>query len=66
MNQTNNKRTRALKLDDTEDFWTKLNAEMSENDIAKMHKQIAEDLGYNPNDVEPVGCERWWLVKKSV
>lgn len=61
MSQTNNKKSKTSKLDNAEDFWARLNAEMSENDIAKMHKQMVEDLEYNPNDVEPVGHEKWWL-----
>ena len=63
MNYANNKKSKTSKLDNTEDFWTRLNAEMSENDIAQMHKQMLKDLGYNPNDVEPVGREKWWLVE---
>lgn len=61
MNQTSDKEFQKLKLDNTENLWTRLNTEMSENDIAKMHKQIVEDLEYNPNDVESVGHEKWWL-----
>lgn len=38
MSQTNNKKSKTSKLDNAEDFWTRLNAEMSENDIAKMHE----------------------------
>lgn len=43
------------------DYWEFLNETMSDEDIDEMHKQIVEDLGYNPNNVEPVGHERWWL-----
>lgn len=61
MSQTNGKKAKTSKLDNAEDFWTKLNAEMSDEDIEKLHQQIIEDLGYDPNNIEPVGHERWWL-----
>lgn len=32
---------------------------MSDEDIKKLHQQIIEDLGYDPNDIESVGHERW-------
>lgn len=63
MSQKNNKRVKASKLDGTEDFWTKLNVEMSDEDIEKLHQQIIEDLGYDPNNLEPVGREKFWLDK---
>lgn len=59
MSQTNDKKVKTSKLDNTEDFWTKLNVEMSDEDIRKLHQQIIEDLGYDPNNVKPVGHERW-------
>lgn len=40
MSQTNGKKTKTSKLDNAEDFWTKLNAEMSDEDITRMYKQI--------------------------
>lgn len=63
MNQANSKKAKTPKLDNTEDFWTKLNDKMSDEDIAKMHKQMVEDLGYDPNNIEPIGYEKWWLDK---
>ena len=59
MNQANNKKAKTPKLDNTEYFWTKLNDKMSDEDIKKLHQQIIEDLGYDPNDIESVGHERW-------
>ena len=61
MSQTNGKKAKTSKLYNAEDFWTKLNAEMSDEDITRMHKQIVEDLGHNLNNIEPIGHEKWWL-----
>lgn len=59
MSQTNGKKAKTPKLDNTEDFWTKLNAELSGKDIEKLHQQVIKDLEYDPNDVKPVGHEKW-------
>ena len=63
MNQANNKKAKTSKLDNAEDFWAKLNAKMTDEDIEKFHQQIIEDLGYDPNNLEPVGREKFWLDK---
>lgn len=44
MSQTNGKKAKTSKLDNAEDFWTKLNAEMSDEDITRMHKQIVRGI----------------------
>lgn len=61
MSQTNGKKAKTSKLDNAEDFWTKLNAEMADEDITRIHKQIVEDLGHNLNHIKPIGHEKWWL-----
>ena len=44
-----------------ENFWSSLNNKLSDEEIDKMHQDAIKALGYNPNDVKPVGNERWWL-----
>ena len=55
------KKAKTSKLDNAEDFWTKLNAEMADEGITRIHKQIVEDLGHNLNHIKPIEHEKWWL-----
>lgn len=41
------------------DIWD-LGDQLSDEEINQLHKDIKQDLGFDPNDVKTVGHERWW------
>lgn len=42
-------------------FWNSLSDQLNDEEIKKMHQDAIKDLGYDPQNVKPVGEEMWWL-----
>lgn len=46
--------------DNQTNIWSELDAELSDQDIDKLHQDAIKDLEYDPQNVKPVGREKWW------
>lgn len=56
------KKEGSVQQDNQTNIWSKLDAELSDQDIDKLHQDAIRGLKYDPQNVEPVGRERWWDI----
>lgn len=50
----------SVQQDSQTNIWSKLDAELSGQEIDQMHQDAIRDLEYDPQNVKPVGREKWW------
>lgn len=50
----------SVQQDSQTNLWSELDAELSDQEIAQIHRDSIKTLGYDPHNVKPVGRERWW------
>ena len=50
----------SIQQDNQTSIWNKLDAELSDQEIYQMHQDAIKDLEYDPQNVKPVGREKWW------
>lgn len=54
------KEKNSMQQDNQTNIWDDLDAELSDQEIDKLHQDAIRDLGYDPQNVKPVGKEKWW------
>lgn len=54
------KEEHSMQQDNQTNIWDDLDAELSDQEIDKLHQDAIRDLGYDPQKVKPAGKEKWW------
>ncbi|HIY92061.1 MAG TPA: helix-turn-helix domain-containing protein [Candidatus Companilactobacillus pullicola] len=54
------KKESSVQQDNQTTIWDDLDAELSGQEIDQIHQDAIRDLEYDPQNVKPVGKEKWW------